>query len=405
MTFFLKFTILTLGLGLVCQVSSQTCSQKYTVVSGDTCNGIGTKFGVTSSAIISANPTINTGCTNLQIGQILCIPGGSCSRKYTVVSGDTCNGIGTKFGLTGSAIISANPTINSGCTNLKIGQILCIPSSSGGGTSIPNWQSCTKSVSTCADNWQCCVAPVDCATRKTTCRPGGSECSSCGGDSGGLIGWFNQPYVGVPWPFPGTPNANFAAVFYGYNDLYRNIRDAPKIDSRFTGTRYITIGGGNYNGKWSVDVINNLISDINQKKVPAEYRGIGFDIEVGDSGLSSSFSSLFRTAKANGLKVFVTVSGNAPFDIPFPDKCDLMKNAIFPDSSNIDFIVPQLYSSKENPFDGGANECGWPMWKATKIPIVPAIWQKKYKDDPMYLDNWAKNNGLSLSGYMVWMPY
>jgi hypothetical protein len=38
-----------------------------------------------------------------------------------------------------------------------------------------------------------------------------------------------------------------------------------------TGTRYITIGGENFNGKWSVDVINNLIPDINQKKAPAEY--------------------------------------------------------------------------------------------------------------------------------------
>ncbi len=54
-----------------------------------------------------------------------------------------------------------------------------------------------------------------------------------------------------------------------------------------------------------------------------------------------------------------------------------MKNSIFPDSSVIEFLVPQLYSSKENPYDEGANECGWPIWKATKIPIVPAVWQKK----------------------------
>jgi hypothetical protein len=27
-----------------------------------------------------------------------------------------------------------------------------------------------------------------------------------------------------------------------------------------------------------------------------------------------------------------------------------------------------------------------------------------YKDDPQYLDSWAKANGFSLSGYMVWTP-
>ena len=389
-----------LASSLVRYVHCQTCSQKYTLVSGDTCNGIGAKFGVTGSAIISANPTINSGCTNLQIGQVLCIPSGSCPQKYTVVSGDTCNGIGTKFGVTGSAIISANPTINSGCTNLQIGQVLCIPSATGGGNPIPNWASCTKGVSTCGNNWSCCVAPADCATQKTTCRPGGTECSSCT-PSSNIIGWFNEPYTnGVSWPVPyGTPNANMAATFYGYNDLARNIQFSPKIDSRFPGTKFITIGGGSSTGRWSVSVINTLINDVNQNKVPSEYKGIGIDIEEGDSGLLSSFRSLFSTAKANSLQVFVTVSGNAPYGIS--DKCDLMKNGILLDT-NINFLVPQLYSTTD-AFEGGANECGWSMWKTTKIPIVPVIWRKKYKDSGD-LDNWAKANGLSLSGYMVWFP-
>jgi LysM repeat protein len=117
-------------------------------VSGDTCSAIATKFGVTVSAIITANPTIDSACTNLKIGQVLCIPGESCSQKYTVVSGDTCSAIATKFGVTVSAIITANPTIDSACTNLKIGQVLCIPggSSSGGDSRLiaylGNWQSC-----------------------------------------------------------------------------------------------------------------------------------------------------------------------------------------------------------------------------------------------------------------------
>jgi len=58
-----------------------------------------------------------------------------CASSYFPVSGDTCNRIGTKFGVSGSAIITANPFINSGCTNLKVGEVICIPSS---GT-VGNW--------------------------------------------------------------------------------------------------------------------------------------------------------------------------------------------------------------------------------------------------------------------------
>ncbi|CAK4072827.1 unnamed protein product [Aphanomyces euteiches] len=44
---------------------------------------------------------------------------------------------------------------------------------------IPDWATCQKSKDTCASNgWVCCVAPADVSSGKTTCRPGGSECST-----------------------------------------------------------------------------------------------------------------------------------------------------------------------------------------------------------------------------------
>jgi len=70
---------LALTLNLVWRVNSQICSQSYDVISGDTCYGIAAMFGVTATAIITANPAINSGCTNLQIGQVLCIPSASSS--------------------------------------------------------------------------------------------------------------------------------------------------------------------------------------------------------------------------------------------------------------------------------------------------------------------------------------
>jgi LysM repeat protein len=193
-----------LQIGQIICIPDRSCMQKYTVVTGDTCNGIGAGFDVTGSDIISANPTINSGCTNLQVGQILCIPDGSCEEKYTVVSGDTCDSIGTLFGVKGSAIMTDNPTINSECTNLQVGQTLCIPT-------IDNWESCTT-LSTCADNWLCCVAPEDCATQKTTCRPVDTECSSCDG------GTSNPPISSITTtpsssPVSPTPSSHLKVLF------------------------------------------------------------------------------------------------------------------------------------------------------------------------------------------------
>jgi LysM repeat protein len=50
----------------------------------------------------------------------------SCPRLYEVLQGDNCFKIATKLGTTVAKIFSLNPSINSGCTNLAIGQVLCI---------------------------------------------------------------------------------------------------------------------------------------------------------------------------------------------------------------------------------------------------------------------------------------
>ncbi|KAJ6490061.1 hypothetical protein C8R45DRAFT_758063, partial [Mycena sanguinolenta] len=107
------------------------CTQTYTVVSGDTCSKIEGQTGVSDADLHTLNPGINTGCTNLQIGQVLCIsdsgggPSG-CSQTYTVVSGDTCGAIEAMFSISDTQLHAQNPAINSGCTNLQIGQTLCV---------------------------------------------------------------------------------------------------------------------------------------------------------------------------------------------------------------------------------------------------------------------------------------
>ncbi|KAJ7724568.1 hypothetical protein DFH07DRAFT_758973, partial [Mycena maculata] len=96
------------------------CAQTYTVVSGDTCAAIESRTGISDAQLHSLNPSINSGCTNLQIGEVLCVSGGSgggCGQTYTVVSGDTCAAIESKTGVSDSQLHSLNPSINSGCTS------------------------------------------------------------------------------------------------------------------------------------------------------------------------------------------------------------------------------------------------------------------------------------------------
>jgi len=102
----------------------------YTIRSGDTFFSLAQRFNTTVEAIQAANPGVNP--NNLQIGQIICIPGtpppSGCpagTTPYTIRSGDTFFSLAQRFNTTVEAIQAANPGVNP--NNLQIGQIICIP--------------------------------------------------------------------------------------------------------------------------------------------------------------------------------------------------------------------------------------------------------------------------------------
>lgn len=75
------------------------------------------------------NGTVNPGCTNLWVDQELCLGwnGMDCQTTYTVVSGDTCNGISSTYNLTSNQLYSNNPQIDvATCNNLYVGEVLCV---------------------------------------------------------------------------------------------------------------------------------------------------------------------------------------------------------------------------------------------------------------------------------------
>lgn len=83
---------------------------RYTVVSGDTLSGIGTKLGVSWTSIANANGLKSP--YTIYPGQVLIIPSAGTPapavKTYTVVSGDTLSGIGTKLGISWESIAQLN---------------------------------------------------------------------------------------------------------------------------------------------------------------------------------------------------------------------------------------------------------------------------------------------------------
>jgi LysM repeat protein len=63
--------------------------------------------------------------------------GGGAAGTVTVKAGDTCSAIAASRGTTAAAIIAANPGVNAGCTNLQIGQTLNVSGGGGGGGAAP----------------------------------------------------------------------------------------------------------------------------------------------------------------------------------------------------------------------------------------------------------------------------
>ncbi|KAF8871691.1 hypothetical protein BD779DRAFT_441450 [Infundibulicybe gibba] len=123
---------------------TQGCNKYYEPVSGDSCGAIETKFSVSLSDILRWNTGLNSGCTNLQLGLNYCVSGPSstgtpvptnvasgtittgCLKYYTVVSGDNCFAISQTFNTTIAKIQTWNPELNSGCTNLLLGEAYCV---------------------------------------------------------------------------------------------------------------------------------------------------------------------------------------------------------------------------------------------------------------------------------------
>ncbi|KAK3947973.1 hypothetical protein QBC32DRAFT_382526, partial [Pseudoneurospora amorphoporcata] len=133
------------------------CDKFYKVASGDSCDTIASKNGITSTQFKTWNTEINAECTNLWLDYYVCVhvpgvavpttstkttsttaasaptnspamPGlaANCDRFYKVASGDSCDTIASKNSITTIQFKSWNTEINAGCTNLWLDYYVCV---------------------------------------------------------------------------------------------------------------------------------------------------------------------------------------------------------------------------------------------------------------------------------------
>ncbi len=114
----MKHYILYICISTLLIQSYFACSKYYTVQSGNTCWQIAKRYNISLDTFYSLNPGIN--CYLLQIGQQVCVSGGSSGSTYSIQKGDTCWAIAKRYNISLDTFYSLNPGIN--CYLLQIGQ-------------------------------------------------------------------------------------------------------------------------------------------------------------------------------------------------------------------------------------------------------------------------------------------
>lgn len=107
------------------------CVRQYTIQAGDICDSISAANNVSTYQLATINPSINPSCSNLTPGSTICLgyQGEDCTTTYVVKSGDTCDEVSSVAGINSTILWANNPQIDSQCSNIYIGEVLCVAKS------------------------------------------------------------------------------------------------------------------------------------------------------------------------------------------------------------------------------------------------------------------------------------
>ncbi|KAG9087065.1 hypothetical protein FRC06_002754 [Ceratobasidium sp. 370] len=105
------------------------CTRTYTVQTGDWCDTISQAHNVSTYQLSTVNADkIDDACTNLEVGQVLCLgtKGEDCTITHTVAAGDTCDRVMMGAAINDTVLYHNNPQIDEYCSNIYVGEVLCV---------------------------------------------------------------------------------------------------------------------------------------------------------------------------------------------------------------------------------------------------------------------------------------
>lgn len=117
---------------------ASNCNKFHKVASSSTtCQGIADYNGIKLAEFKTWNPSVNAACSNLKVGYYTCVgilpspiqtPVNANCNKYHKVSSSstTCQAIADYNSIKLSDFKTWNPSINTGCSNLKVGYYTCV---------------------------------------------------------------------------------------------------------------------------------------------------------------------------------------------------------------------------------------------------------------------------------------
>ncbi|KAH8112812.1 hypothetical protein DFH11DRAFT_1511170 [Phellopilus nigrolimitatus] len=102
------------------------CARNYTVQLGDTCDLISAANNVSTFQLAFVNAdTVNADCSNLALGEPLClgVTGQDCNITHVVASGDSCSSIDSAAGIPIDTLLANNKNVFSDCSNVYPGEV------------------------------------------------------------------------------------------------------------------------------------------------------------------------------------------------------------------------------------------------------------------------------------------
>jgi hypothetical protein len=109
------------------------CAVYHTVTSGEGCFDVEQLYDITFAQLLAWNTDIGSSCESLWTGYGVCVEGplragtpSTCSKYYTVRSGDYCQLIQDAYGITFSQLLAWNTDIGTTCDSLWIDTAVCV---------------------------------------------------------------------------------------------------------------------------------------------------------------------------------------------------------------------------------------------------------------------------------------